>query len=79
MEILQAFSQKTRNDFITARSQTDEAAYADNVKVAYDIAEVLQRNIVQGFVSRYCFVRLIFTHINISSLQENGIYSTQEF
>lgn len=47
-EILRAFSLKTRGDFITARSQTDEVAYAENVKVANEIAQILRKNFVQG-------------------------------
>lgn len=42
---------KTRNDFVNARTQTDTTAYAENVKFANEVAEVLRKNIVQGQVS----------------------------
>jgi len=47
-EILRAFVAKTRNDFVAARSQTDETAYAESVKFANEVAQVLRKNLVQG-------------------------------
>ena len=43
-----AFTLKTRGDFVAARSETDEGAYVERVKVANEIAQVLRKNLVQG-------------------------------
>lgn len=43
-----AFAMKTRGDFVAAQSETDERAYAEGVKFANEIAQVLRKNIVQG-------------------------------
>lgn len=56
-----AFMVKTRNDFVTARSHTDETAYAESVKFANDVAEVLRKNIVQGYVSTSCKHIIVLT------------------
>jgi hypothetical protein len=43
-----AFAMKTRGDFVAARSETNEGAYAESVKFANEIAQVLRKNLVQG-------------------------------